>query len=68
MKRYTVEINGVTTTLRLSDKDAERRGLTADEPPAAPTKARTPANKSRQPANKRADIAAMAFVAKEGKQ
>lgn len=72
VKRYRVKVNGVTTTLRLSDADAAARGLTplADETevtaPAkpVPTKARTPANKSRKPANKRREAAAEAFRAK----
>ncbi|OMC01281.1 hypothetical protein A5733_03010 [Mycobacterium sp. NS-7484] len=55
MKRYDVEINGVRTTLQLSDADAKARGLikpAAEEKKAAPTKARTAANKSRTAANK----------------
>lgn len=56
MKRYTVTINGIRTTLLLSDADAEARGLTAEEP-----KAKAPANKSRQPSNKRAEAASKAF-------
>lgn len=59
LNRYDVTINGVTTTLLLSDADAAARGL--DKPKAepaqpvkAPAKARTTANKSRTPANKTA--------------
>lgn len=64
MKRYDVIINGFPTTLLLSDADAAARGLLAATPAAAPAaapadkpvaaKAKTPANKSRKPANKRA--------------
>lgn len=68
MNTYEVEINGVKTTLRLSDADAEARGLT----PVA-NKSKTPANKSRTPANKerrstadkRAEAASKGFVAKD---
>ena len=41
LKSYTTEVNGIRTTLRLSDADAKTRGLTADKTAAAP------ANKSR---------------------
>lgn len=65
MKRYDVIIGGNKTTLLLSDADAAARGLTPAEAPAAEpvvtTKAKTPANKSRKPANKRAEAAAAAF-------
>lgn len=64
MKRYDVTINGVQTTLLLSDEDAAARGLVAAAPaPKAevPTKAKTPANKSRKPANKRAEALEAAF-------
>lgn len=67
VKRYTVKVNGITTTLRLSDEDAARRGLTAPEPDSVqksvpvPTKAKRPANKARRPSNKQAEIAAAAF-------
>ncbi|MEX0687699.1 MAG: hypothetical protein WD072_03405 [Pirellulales bacterium] len=67
MNRYDVVINGNKTTLLLSDADAKARGLTpaeAAEPADVTTKAKTPANKSRKPANKRAEIAALAFTAK----
>lgn len=43
MQRYDVVINGMATTLLLSDDEAHRRGL---------TKTKKPANKSRKPANK----------------
>ena len=61
MKRYDVIIGGNRTTLLLSDADAAARGLIpvadpAPEPADKPVavKAKTPANKSRKPANKRA--------------
>ena len=50
MKRYEVEINGIETTLLLSDADAKARGLTAT------VKANTPANKGRKPSNKAVDV------------
>ena len=57
MKRYDVVINGISTTLLLSDEDARARGLHTSAPKSAPaepvaTKTRAPANKSRRPANK----------------
>lgn len=62
MKRYDVTINGVQTTLLLNDADAAARGLTpAADPAPVEHKAKTPANKSRKPANKRAEAAAAAF-------
>jgi hypothetical protein len=75
VKRYRVKVNGLMTTLRLSDADAAERGLVpipAEVPVVEPDeddidiKARQPANKSRRPTNKRRDAAAMAFVAKTG--
>ena len=65
MQRYDVMINGNRTTLLLSEADAAARGLTAAATPApedVPAKAKTPANKSRKPANKRAEAAKTAFV------
>lgn len=54
MKRYNVIINGVATTLQLSDADAAARGLTVDIKAAAPAnKAKAPANKQRAPRAKR---------------
>lgn len=48
VNEYEVEINGVTTTLQLTDADAEARGL--NQPTS---KAKTPANKEQaKPANK----------------
>ena len=64
MKRYPVEINGFKTTQLLSDAEAAARGLTAQDEPAVTTKARTPANKGRKPATKRAEAAEQAFGAK----
>lgn len=67
MQKYEVEINGVTTTLLLSDADAKARGLE----PVSEKKSRTPANKAKTPANKggtasdkRAEAASQAFGAK----
>ncbi|QLF83818.1 hypothetical protein SEA_MOOSEHEAD_7 [Gordonia phage Moosehead] len=56
LKTYDVEINGYTTTLRLSDADAKERGLAASEAPKKEPAAKkaTPANKSRTAANKAA--------------
>lgn len=63
MKSYDVEINGIATTLKLSDDEAERRGLKAA--PAAKTKARTPANKAAAPASdRRQSVADKAFGGK----
>lgn len=51
MKKYDVEINGVRTTLQLSDADAKARGLkAADEVKSKEAKA--PANKARSAENK----------------
>lgn len=51
MQKYEVEINGVATTLLLTDEDAKARGLT----PAAKA-AKAPANKAaKPPANKSGD-------------
>ena len=65
MNRYDVVITGNKTTLLLSDAAAEAAGLTpvADKATVT-TKAKTPANKARKTANKRAEIAAQAFTAK----
>jgi hypothetical protein len=52
VKEYDVEINGVTTTLQLSDRDAEARGL---KKPATTKEKQPPANKeASKPANKAA--------------
>ncbi|SLF39520.1 hypothetical protein [Mycobacteroides abscessus] len=60
MKQYEVEINGYTTTLQLSDADAERRGLTPIE---AAAKGKGAANKGRQAPQNKAGDAADASVA-----
>lgn len=55
MRSYDVVINGVETTLLLSDSDAKAAGLTAAQAKSDPdvsNKAKTPANKSRKPATK----------------
>jgi hypothetical protein len=44
VKRYDVEINGIKTTLLLSDADAKARGL---KPPAETKQAEAPKNKTR---------------------
>lgn len=54
VKRYDVVINGVATTLLLSDADAAARGLVPASDPAPVAKAKAPANKSRTPRNKQA--------------
>lgn len=66
MKKYTVEVNGVQTTLLLNDADAEARGLKKSAPvKAAGKEAAAPANKGgRRPSNKQAEAAAQAFGAK----
>jgi hypothetical protein len=65
LKKYDVVINGMTTTLLLSDEDAVARGLTHQPKADAPaTKAHVPANKARKPATKRAEAAADAFTKK----
>jgi len=69
VKRYDVIIDGNKTTLLLSDEDARARGL--NPAPANPepvkhgaVKAKTPPNKTRKPATKRAEAASQAFTAK----
>lgn len=66
LRRYRVVLNGMATTMQLTEKDAERLGATlADGPAVAPqpvepappagepgTKARRPANKARTVADK----------------
>jgi len=68
VQEYDVVVNGVKTTMLLSDRDAAARGLTPAEPETADepeAKAHTPENKARTPANKnadkRAEAAARAF-------
>lgn len=70
MKRYEVEINGMTTTLQLSDAEAKARGLLSDDD--TKSKAKAPANKAKTPANKsaaadkREEAASKAFGGKQG--
>lgn len=45
LKDYEVEVNGVKTTLRLSDADAKARGLEAKKAAAPTNKSRTASNK-----------------------
>lgn len=53
VKRYNVVINGVETTLQLTEEDAKARGLTSEEKPAPAKKAaKAPANKARSASNK----------------
>lgn len=58
LKRYDVVVNGVATTLQLSDADAKARGLfqqpAADAAEPVESKSRAAANKSRTAANKSA--------------
>jgi hypothetical protein len=71
VKTYNVEINGVPTTLLLSDEDAKERGLKSSDvvkpeaKPEADTKSHTPANKARTPAAKRAETASKAWGGKK---
>lgn len=54
LQRYDVVINGMATTLLLSDADAAARGLTPNQAKSdkPTTKAKAPANKGRRPQNK----------------
>jgi len=53
MKTYDVIVNGVHTTIQLSDEEAERRGLAQEEPAVEVKAVKAPANKAgRTPANK----------------
>jgi hypothetical protein len=55
VKKYDVEINGVQTTIQLTDEDAKARGLTAAaDQKSSGSKAKTPANKAAAPVNKAA--------------
>ncbi|WP_433660789.1 hypothetical protein ACQPW1_00420 [Nocardia sp. CA-128927] len=54
LRLYEVEINGVRTTLQLSDADAAERGIFLQ---GVEDKAAAPANKARTPANKTARTA-----------
>lgn len=60
MKPYEVEIFGNKTTQLLSDADAKARGLLTPVEPKVETKAKTPVNKGRKPATKRAKTSAVA--------
>lgn len=64
LKKYDVVIEGVETTLLLSDEDAKAQGLTTPVPEKSKTaenKSRTPANKARTTATKREEAASKAF-------
>ena len=66
VKRYDTEINGVPTTLLLSDEDAKARGLLAEAKKAAPAKkARAVPNKARTAANKRTEVQQKAWQRKK---
>ena len=52
MKRYDTEVNGVPTTLLLSDEDAKARGLTKEAKAPANKAAKAPANKEAEPPTK----------------
>lgn len=52
VKRYDVVINGVETTLQLSDTEAKARGLFKSEDKTEAKQAKAPANKSRSASNK----------------
>lgn len=64
VKRYDVEINGVQTTLQLTDEEAEARGL-KPAAKASSKEAKAPANKSRTASTKRDEAASQAFGAKK---
>lgn len=67
MNRYQVEVNGVKTTLLLSDDDAKAKGLkpVAEKSKTPANKAKTPANKDRpSTAQKRAEAAEKSFGGK----
>lgn len=49
LAHYETVVNGLTTTLRLTENDAKRRGLTKKAAPAAQEKA-APAKRSSTPA------------------
>jgi len=65
MKRYEVEINGIPTTLQLSDEEAKARGLSGGTEEGAKAKARAAVpNKARTAEDKRADVADKSFAKK----
>lgn len=47
LKEYKVEVNGVETTLLLTDEDAKNRGITSKGSAPSDNKSRTAANKSK---------------------
>lgn len=53
LKKYDVTINGVETSLMLSDEDAKAEGLYREPAKAQEKKAPAPANKARKAANKK---------------
>lgn len=60
LNNYEVVLdNGLTTTLRLTDADAKKRGLSAGKASTS-SKARAPQNKARSAANKQAQADALA--------
>jgi hypothetical protein len=70
MNEYEIQTISGPVTVLLSDEDAKARGLKAAKPAAAApeepaeAKAKAPANKSRQAANKRAEVVEQAFTKK----
>lgn len=59
LKSYETEVNGIATTLRLTDADAERRGLKASAPKQKQKAA--PANKAATVSDKRAAVTSKSF-------
>lgn len=57
LNEYETEVNGIKTTLQLTEAHAKRLGLVEGDEPEAETKApaKAPANKSRPAANKSAE-------------
>lgn len=62
LSSYEVEVNGIVTTLRLTDRDAELRGL-KKPPRKAAAKSKTPANKAAAPGGDKQVSAAKQAVA-----
>lgn len=52
LKKYDVTVNGVETSLMLSDEDAKAQGLLKDAPKKQAKQAPAPANKARKAPNK----------------
>lgn len=48
LNTYDVEINGVRTTIKLTEEQAKARGLIADKKAAAPANKKAPAPASRK--------------------